>query len=115
MPRAAEVLGRGLGVGEEPDGGRPLKGADPRGRPPGVHAHGEAGSLGVLVPLHHEGEVQGLGPFLREGHAEEAPALLEHEVHPLRGHVLRRHDEVALVLPVLVVHQDHGAARLELL
>ena len=51
-------------------------------------------------------DLQFVEPRAREGDADQAPALLAHEVDRGRRHLLRRHDEVALVLAVLVVDDD---------
>src|SRR4029079_14971022 len=45
--------------------------------------------------------------------ADEARRVEEEERHLLGGHVLGRHDEVALVLAVLVVHHDQDLASRE--
>ena len=49
-----------------------------------------------------------------QGQADQAPAVLGHEVDDVRGDLLGGDHEVALVLPVLVVDDDDQAARLDL-
>jgi hypothetical protein len=51
-----------------------------------------------------------LGPLRRERKADQAAAILRHEVDGVRGSHLRRDDEVALVLALLGVDQDEHAA-----
>ena len=56
-----------------------------------------------------------VAPLLGQGQADQAPALARHEVDRLRRHLLGREHEVALVLPVLVVHDDDELARAQVL
>ena len=50
-----------------------------------------------------------------DGQADESPAVGCHEVDGLRRDELGRHGQVALVLPVLIVHHDDHPAALDLL
>ncbi len=54
------------------------------------------------------------GVLLGQGEADEPPAVPGHEVDRLRRDELRRHAEVALVLPVLVVDEDDHPAALDI-
>ena len=48
--------------------------------------------------------------FRRKGQADQPASVPAHEVDDFRGGELRSTDEVALVLPVLVIHEyDHTA------
>ena len=68
---------------------------------------------GVLV--HHHRKLELIAPLLGQREADQAPALPGHEVDRLGRHLLRGHDEVPLVLAVLVVHDDDEAPLPELL
>src|SRR5678816_2303348 len=52
---------------------------------------------------------------IRDRHTDEAAAVLGHEVDRLRSGLLGRHQQVALVLAVLVVDHDQQAAGADLL
>src|SRR5262249_2536457 len=43
-------------------------------------------------------------------HADQPAAILRHEVDGIRGHPVRGHEEIALVLAILVVDHDQDAA-----
>jgi len=76
-----------------------------------VNGHGEGGALGFGVRDHHQGEVERVGARRLDRHAKDARGVLEEEGHALGRDVLGGHDQIALVLAVLVVHHhDHAAA-----
>ena len=75
------------------------------------YGEGRAEQRGVVF-LHHI-ETQFGAAFLRQGCAQHAAAFFEHEVYDFGGDLLRRDDEVAFVLSVLVVHDDNGFADAE--
>ena len=54
----------------------------------------------------HERQGQIVAALFRQRQANEAAAVLGHEVDRLGRDFFRRHGEVALVLAVFVVHQD---------
>src|SRR5262249_26895951 len=72
----------------------------------GLDGNGEGGSEGRGVVLHHQGKGQLANPVLGERQADEAPPVGRHEVDRCGGHLLRGHDEISLVLAVLVVGED---------
>src|SRR5574344_773433 len=71
-----------------------------------VHHDGErrAEGGGIVFRLAREAELAAAG--FRERRAEDSAAFLEHKVHLIRRNLLRRDDEVAFVLAVLVIHDD---------
>ena len=82
---------------------------------PGVHRGRERGAERRRVVAHHHRDLELVEPLAEQRHADQAPAVLGHEVHRLRGRALGGHDEVALVLAILVVDHDEHPARADLL
>ena len=70
----------------------------------------ERGLVRRAVDLRHHRDLELLGALLRQRQADEAAAVLRHEVHGIRRAHLRRDDEVALVLAVLGIDQDEHLA-----
>jgi hypothetical protein len=112
VARPHEVLGAAGGIDGLEDGGGAVPGglAGPDPLLP-VEGHGEGGVVERGVARHLGGEVQLVGPVLGKAEAHLPAGLLEEEVDGLGGDLLRRHDEVALVLPAGVVLQDHHLPR----
>ena len=65
----------------------------------------------VFVVGDHHAEVELLELLLFERQADQPPPVFRHEVDRLGRDLVRRHAEIALVLPVLVVDEDHHLAR----
>ncbi len=80
----------------------------------GLDAHGEVRAVPVLGLAHHQRQPQPPAAVLGERQADEPAAVPRHEVDVLGPHAGRGHQQVALVLPVLVVHDDDHAAGGEL-
>ena len=59
---------------------------------------------------HHQGQLELVGPFGCERHADQARGVGKEERNLLRGRELGCHDEVALVLTVGVVDDDDHLA-----
>ena len=116
VPRAAEVGGPGRGVGQGAYGGGAVMDRDARGAAVAeqVDRHGEGRAQQRGVVLFHHVEPQFGAPLLRQRGAEHAASLLEHEVHDFGRDFLRRDDEVAFVLAVFVVDDDHYPAVAEI-
>src|SRR5262249_35229312 len=94
-----------------PDGPGPVGGRDAGAHPlPGVHRDGIRGAALVLVVVVLRRQVQPVALLRRQRHADVAGGVPDHERRQLRGGQLRSEDQVALVLPVRVVHHDHRAA-----
>ena len=68
---------------------------------------------GVLLSRRHLRQAELPAALLGQRQADQAAAMLGHEVDRLRRHVFGRHDEVALVLAVFFVDQDDHAASLQ--
>jgi hypothetical protein len=111
MPRRHDIvlaLGR---VDGHRDAVRAVRGRDARGHAVArLDAQGEGRLVARLVVLRHERQLE-LGHASRgERQANQPAAVLGHEIDRLgRGH-LRRNDQVALVLALLVVDQDEHPA-----
>ena len=71
--------------------------------------HAERGVEARRVLRHHERHVELGQPLGRHGQADESPAVARHEVDRLGRDLFRRDRQVALVLAVLVIHDDDHA------
>ena len=109
-PGRFRSFGPGVGVDERGDGGGPVgRGDARRGAVAVVDAHGERRALGLGVGRDHEGQVEQVGPLGQQRCADDAGRVGQEEGDLLRRGGLGRHDQVTLVLPVLVVdHDDHA-------
>ena len=109
MARAYEVFRLCSGTRRNLDGPGPVCRRNAGGNPGScLDADRETGFIGRFVLLHHHGQVQflHLGPVQRQ--ADKPPAEPGHEVYRLRGDRLGGHAQVALIFPVLVIHEnDH--------
>ena len=107
-PASASPLGqqleRGGAVGGGDAGGHAVGGARVDG-----DREGRAHRLGVV--LDHLRELEAVELVALHGRADQAAALAHHEGDDLGGRLLGGDDEVALVLPVLVVDDHDRAAR----
>ena len=102
-----QVLVGGLRVGQQADGVRPLGRRDAGGDALlGVHADGEGGGLAVLVQVVHRRQVEPVAGLAGEPDAHHAGGVADGEAHQFGGGQLGGEDQVALVLPVLVVDDD---------
>ncbi len=81
----------------------------------GVHADRKRGAHLGRALIHHHAEAKILEALLRGGKADQPSAVLRHEVDGLRRDLLGGHDEVALVLPILIVHDDEHFALADVL
>src|SRR5438128_1406470 len=107
VPRPGQAIGAGGRAHQGADGHRPVIGGDAGRHPaPGVHADREGGAEGGGVVAHHHGDLQLVETLGEHGHAHEAAPVHDHEVDGLGGDPVGGHEEVALVLAILVVH-DH--------
>ena len=115
VARAGEIPRRRAGVHGDANRRRPIRRADPgRDAFAGLDRDGEGRlELGGVVP-DHQRQVELGRPLLRERQADQPSTVLRHEVHPLRGDLLGGEHDVALVLPIFVVDQDHGPTAADL-
>ena len=111
MAGPVELDGPGVGIDERVDGGGPVLGRDARRGPVAVvDADGEGGALRLGVLADHERQLELVGPLGQQRHADDARGVGQEEGDLLGRDRLGRHDEVALVLAVLVVDHDHDLA-----
>ena len=95
-------------------GTRPVVGRDAGGHTSGgLDRHRERGAVRGAVVAHHLLQAELAAALVGEGQADQAAAEAGHEVDRLGGDEFGRHDEVALVLTVLFVHQDDHLAGLD--
>ena len=110
MARPVQVVGPCRGVDERGDRGGPVRRGDARGGPVAiVDTDRERGALCLGVGRDHEGQVEQVGPLRQQRDADDTGGVGQEEGDVLRGGRLGRHDQVALVLPVLVVDDDGHA------
>jgi len=76
----------------------------------GLDRDGERRGMLGAVARHHRRQAQPFAVFAGEGQADQAAAEARHEVDRFRRDVLGGQHEVALVLAILFVDQDHHAA-----
>ena len=69
----------------------------------------------VRVVLHHLTDLKLVEAAADDRCADQAAGMRRHEVHVLRRHLLCRDDEVALVLPILIVHDDEHLSVFDIL
>ena len=92
-------------------GARAVGGADPGGDAVArLDRGGKGGFIGTAVVGAHHVEAQFLDPVAGHRQADQSAAIFGHEVDRVGRRHLRRNDQVALILPVLVVDQDIHAA-----
>ena len=109
MSSAVVALGDG-----DLDGARAVGGGNAGGDALGsFDGNREGGAVLGLVVARHLDQAELLAARFGQGQADQAAAMLGHEVDGFRRHVLGGHDEVALVFAVLFVDQDDHAARLQ--
>ena len=111
VPRAHDVSGLHVVCDGRADRRGTVVGRDAcRDAAPRLDGDGEGRLEARLVVIDHEVEVQLLRQLLVEGEADEAPAVLGHEIDGFGGDELRGHEEIALVFTVLVVDEDDHLA-----
>ena len=106
MARTGQISRGRVGPDRLPDGVSAVRGADARGDAAGG-LDGDLKAVPCALVL-WEACIGSRACGHRRGHADQPPALLGHEVDVVRRDELREH-EVALVLAIGVVHEDHHA------
>mmetsp|Transcript_2302 Transcript_2302/g.9026 ORF Transcript_2302/g.9026 Transcript_2302/m.9026 type:complete len:241 (+) Transcript_2302:2512-3234(+) len=73
-----------------------------------IHAHRKRRLHRILITLriHHQRQIQRVRPRILKTHAHQPARVSNHERQRLRRHLIRRPNQVPLVLPVLVVQHD---------
>ncbi len=79
----------------------------------GLDRDGEGGAVRGAVVAHHLLQAELAAALVGERQADQAAAVLGHEVDRLGGDEFGRHHEVTLVLAVLFVYQDDHLAGLD--
>ncbi len=111
-----EVVRRRGRVDRDLDRVGPVVGRDPgRDALARLDRDGERGAERRLVLVGHLAQAELLAPLGREAEADQPPPVGRHEVDRLGRDELRGDREVALVLAILVVDDDHEPARADLL
>ena len=95
------------GVDGDGDGARAVGGADAGGDSlAGLDRDGEGGLHAAAVGAGHRLEAELVGALLGQREADQAAAVAGHEVDRVGRRHLRRDDQVALILAILVVDED---------
>ena len=106
-PGWTKSSGTAVGDGHDLNGPGAVGGADAGGDAArGVHAHLKIGAETLAVLAHHAVNAELLQPLGGRRHANQAAPEPGHEIDGGGRDVLRRHDEIALVLAVGIVHDD---------
>ena len=98
-------------IDRDRDGPRPVGGADPgRNAFLRLDRDGEGGFVAAAVVVGHRLQAERVGPILGQREADQPAPVARHEVDRVGRRHLRRDDEIALILAVVVVDQDEHAA-----
>src|SRR5213075_994694 len=73
----------------------------------GVHTHLKVRFESLAVLPDHAFDAKLLQTFGSRRHADQSPAMLGHEINPFRSDEFGSQDQIALVLPIGIVHNDH--------
>ncbi len=116
VTRLHELTRAGLGVDGDLNGAGPIRrgntGADSRTR---LDRDGKGRLERGLVLGRHQVETELVAALGRQRQADQAAALLGHEVDRLRSDELGGHRQIALVLPILVIAYHHHLALADVL
>ena len=104
---ADEIGGGGTWVGQSASRGGPFHRTDPGGRGRDIHRHGVAGAQRIGVRRPHEWQAESVGAGVLHRGAQVPRGVPHHPSHPLRTGELGGKDGVPLVLPILVVQDEH--------
>ena len=111
VARRAELVGACIRIESPADRARAVVRADARvARRAHVDGNGERRFGAGFVLRHHRAQLQRVKPLGRHRHAEQPSPVRDHEVHGFGGDLVGRHDEVAFVLAVGRVDDDHDLA-----
>ncbi len=108
VPGLHQIPGLGIGLDRSPHGGGPVRRRDAGGYALcRLDGNGEVGRVKGLVGIDHQRQPQLLASILGEGQADQTASVTRHEIDRLRGDRLGGHQQVAFVLPVLIIHDDN--------
>ena len=108
VPRLDEVVGGRGRIDRDLDRPRPVGGRDARRDAlAGLDRDGERGAERRLVLVGHLPQPEHLAALRRQAEADQPAPVRRHEVDGLGRHELGRDRQVALVLAILVVDDDH--------
>ena len=111
---ADDVVGALVGIDGHRHRARPVGGRDAGGHAfARLDRGGEGGLVAGLVVPGHQRQVEPLDPVLVHGEAHQAAAEADHEVDRLGRHLLGCDNQIAFILPVLVVRHDHHLSQAE--
>ena len=111
VPRPLQVVGSGAAVDQRLDGGRAVVGGDAGGDAGGgLDRHRERRAVLGAVAAGHRRQAKALAALARQRQADQAAAMLGHEVDRLGRHVVGGQHQVAFVFAVFLVDEDHHAA-----
>ena len=107
MARLDQIFRHRRRVGHDANGGGSVSSADSgRDAPRRIDADLEIGLKGLAVLAHHASNAKLLQPLGICRYADQPASMLGHEVNGFRRDELRRHDQIAFVLAVGIVHDD---------
>ncbi len=116
VPGLAKILGARIEAHGRADRVRAIVGRDAgRHALRGFDRHGEVRAPVEIGLAHHQRQTQLAAAVACEREANQSSPVTRHEVHVLGPHELGGHDEVTLVLAVLVVHDDDHPASTDVL
>ena len=109
VSRAAQIGGNSFGIDGNPDRLCAILGAHSRRDAEsliGINADGESGTIFLGVDFTLLSELQLVGALSRERETYPPARFADHEVDHLGGDQLRRANQVALILAILIVRDD---------
>ena len=107
VPRHEDIFRAGFRVDDRLHRGRAIVRGNTGGSDLlGLDRNGERGALGGSIALHHEGYLELVQPPPVKWHTNKAAAVGGMEVEGFRRHLLCGNDEVALILPRLIIDDD---------
>jgi hypothetical protein len=111
VARLDDVFAAGVRRHRGADGVRTVVGRDAGGDAfGGFDRHREIGAHARGVARHHRADPEPPAALARQAQADQAARMARHEIDVLGPHLARGHDQIALVLAVLVIEDhDHAA------
>ena len=106
VSRAAELRGLCRRIDEQAHRAAALERGDARRRVVRIDGDGKRRLVIVRVVLHHLTNLQLVEPAADDRRADEPLRVRRHEIHVLGRQLLGGDDDVALVLAILIVHDD---------